>query len=200
MAKAAGEGASSPAPIPSSSKSVDDETLAAPVGKEQVSEQQPTLKQVVEEQQVEKAEQEQEVAAVVPMKQVQETLSVTTELGNRGEEPLYEPVSPTPLPDSPCDEAKPAAVVEEKAVDCSPFVEVIQLFNQYYLLKSPAPVDINVNLPQVINKKAGVVGVEEEHSSKSSKRTKKASSVLFSFQLKLPYLTFRCQLLRRRSS
>ena len=185
MAKAAGEGASSPAPIPSSSKSVDDETLAAPVGKEQVSEQQPTLKQVVEEQQVEKAEQEQEVAAVVPMKQVQETLSVTTELGNRGEEPLYEPVSPTPLPDSPCDEAKPAAVVEEKAVDCSPFVEVIQLFNQYYLLKSPAPVDINVNLPQVINKKAGVVGVEEEHSSKSSKRTKKASSVLFSFQLKL---------------
>ena len=127
VAKAAGEGASSPAPIPSSSKSVDDETLAAPVGKEQVSEQQPTLKQVVEEQQVEKAEQEQEVAAVVPMKQVQETLSVTTELGNRGEEPLYEPVSPTPLPDSPCDEAKPAAVVEEKAVDCSPFVEVITL-------------------------------------------------------------------------
>jgi len=151
VAKAAGEGASSPAPIPSSSKSVDDEALAAPVGKEQVSEQQPTLKQVVEEQQVEKAEQEQEVAAVVPMKQVQETLSVTTELGNRGEEPLYEPVSPTPLPDSPCDEAKPAAVVEEKAVDCSPFVEVI-------------------------NKKAGVVGVEEEHSSKSSKRTKKVSA------------------------
>ena len=86
------------------------------------------------------------------MKQVQETLSVTTELGNRGEEPLYEPVSPTPLPDSPCDEAKPAAVVEEKAVDCSPFAEVI-------------------------NKKAGVSSTEEEHTTKSNKRTKKVRHV-----------------------
>ena len=50
-----------------------------------------------------KKELEVTVSAAVPIKQVQETLSVTTELGNRGEEPLYEPVSPTPLPDSPCD-------------------------------------------------------------------------------------------------
>merc|ERR1711981_848762 len=97
--------------------------------KEQVAEQQPVVKQV----------------------EVQETLSVTTELGIRGEEPLYEPVSPTPLPDSPCDEAKPAAAVEEKVVDCSPFVEVI-------------------------NKKAGVGGAEEEHATKNSKRTKKVSA------------------------
>ena len=152
VAKAAGEGASSPAPTPSSSKSVEEETVASP--KEQVAE--PVVKQVEQEkQQVLKAEleQQQEVAVAVPMKQVQETLSVTTtELGIRGEEPLYEPVSPTPLPDSPCDEAKPAAVVEEKVVDCSPFVEVI-------------------------NKKAGVVGAEEEHATKSSsKRTKKVSA------------------------
>ena len=96
---------------------------------------------------------EPEITAAVPMKQVQETLSVTTELGNRGEEPLYEPVSPTPLPDSPCDEAKPAAVVEEKAVDCSPFAEVI-------------------------NKKDGVSSTEEEHTIKSNKRTKKVRHVL----------------------
>ena len=150
MAKAAGEGASSPAPIPSSSKSVEEETIAPP--KEQVAEQEPAVKQVEEqEKQKAKAEQKQLEAAAVPMKQVQETLSVTTELGIRGEEPLYEPVSPTPLPDSPCDEAKPAAAVEEKAVDCSPFVEVI-------------------------NKKAGVGGAEEEHTTKNSKRTKKVSA------------------------
>jgi len=150
VAKAAGEGASSPAPIPSSSKSVEEETIAPP--KEQVAEQEPAVKQVEEqEKQKAKAEQKQLEAAAVPMKQVQETLSVTTELGIRGEEPLYEPVSPTPLPDSPCDEAKPAAAVEEKAVDCSPFVEVI-------------------------NKKAGVGGAEEEHTTKNSKRTKKVSA------------------------
>merc|ERR1719507_2654325 len=126
VAKAAGtgEGASSPAPIPSSSKSVEEEIIASP--KEQVAEQQPVVKHLVEqEKQAVKAEQKQKEASAVPMKQVQETLSVTTELGIRGEEPLYEPVSPTPLPDSPCDEAKPAAAVEEKVVDCSPFVEVI---------------------------------------------------------------------------
>ena len=78
---------------------------------------------------------------------------MTTELGNRGEEPLYEPVSPTLLPDSPCDEAKPAAVVEEKAVDCSPFAEVI-------------------------NKKDGVSSTQEEHTIKSNKRTKKVRHVL----------------------
>ena len=100
-----------------------------------------------------KKELEVTVSAAVPIKQVQETLSVTTELGNRGEEPLYKPVSPTPLPDSPCDEAKPAAVVEEKAVDCSSFVEVI-------------------------NKRAGVSSTEEEHMIKSNKRTKKVRHVL----------------------
>ena len=103
--------------------------------------------------QLNKKELEVTVSAAVPIKQVQETLSVTTELGNRGEEPLYEPVSPTPLPDSPCDEAKPAAVVEEKAVDCSPFAEVI-------------------------NKKDGVSSTEEEHTIKSNKRTKKVRHVL----------------------
>jgi len=140
VAKAAGEGASSPAPTASSSKSVEEES--------QKKEQQGAEK-VEEKKQLNKKE--PEVTAAVPMKQVQETLSVTTELGNRGEEPLYEPVSPTPLPDSPCDEAKPAAVVEEKAVDCSPFAEVI-------------------------NKKAGVSSTEEEHTIKSNKRTKKVSA------------------------
>ena len=141
MAKAAGEGASSPALTASSSKSVEEDGQREQQGAEKVEEKKQLNKK------------EPEVTAAVPMKQVQETLSVTTELGNRGEEPLYEPVSPTPLPDSPCDEAKPAAVVEEKAVDCSPFVEVI-------------------------NKKDGVSSTEEEHTIKSNKRTKKVRHVL----------------------
>lgn len=141
MAKAAGEGASSPALTASSSKSVEEDGQREQQGAEKVEEKKQLNKK------------EPEITAAVPMKQVQETLSVTTELGNRGEEPLYEPVSPTPLPDSPCDEAKPAAVVEEKAVDCSPFAEVI-------------------------NKKAGVSSTEEEHTIKSNKRTKKVRHVL----------------------
>ena len=143
MAKAAGEGASSPALTASSSKSVEEDGQREQQGAEQVE----------EKKQLNKKELEVTVSAAVPIKQVQETLSVTTELGNRGEEPLYEPVSPTPLPDSPCDEAKPAAVVEEKAVDCSPFAEVI-------------------------NKKDGVSSTEEEHTIKSNKRTKKVRHVL----------------------
>ena len=143
MAKAAGEGASSPALTASSSKSVEEDGQREQQGAEKVE----------EEKQLNKKELEVTVSAAVPIKQVQETLSVTTELGNRGEEPLYEPVSPTPLPDSPCDEAKPAAVVEEKAVDCSPFAEVI-------------------------NKKDGVSSTEEEHTIKSNKRTKKVRHVL----------------------
>ena len=107
MAKAAGEGASSPALTASSSKSVEEDGQREQQGAEQVE----------EKKQLNKKELEVTVSAAVPIKQVQETLSVTTELGNRGEEPLYEPVLPTPLPDSHCDEAKPAAVVEEKAVD-----------------------------------------------------------------------------------
>ena len=136
MAKAAGEGASSPALTASSSKSVEEDGQREQQGAEKVE----------EKKQLNKKELEVTVSAAVPIKQVQETLSVTTELGNRGEDPLYEPVSPTPLPDSPCDEAKPAAFVEEKAVDCSPFAEVI-------------------------NKKDGVSSTEEEHTIKSNKRT-----------------------------
>ena len=143
MAKAAGEGASSPALTASSSKSVEEDGQREQQGAEKVE----------EKKQLNKKELEVTVSAAVPIKQVQETLSVTTELGNRGEEPLYEPVLPTPLPDSPCDEAKPAAVVEEKAVDCSPFAEVI-------------------------NKKDGVSSTEEEHTIKSNKRTKKVRHVL----------------------
>ena len=143
MAKAAGEGASSPALTASSSKSVEEDGQREQQGAEKVE----------EKKQLNKKELEVTVSAAVPIKQVQETLSVTTELDNRGEEPLYEPVSPTPLPDSPCDEAKPAAVVEEKAVDCSPFAEVI-------------------------NKKDGVSSTEEEHTIKSNKRTKKVRHVL----------------------
>ena len=143
MAKATGEGASSPALTASSSKSVEEDGQREQQGAEKVE----------EKKQLNKKELEVTVSAAVPIKQVQETLSVTTELGNRGEEPLYEPVSPTPLPDSPCDEAKPAAVVEEKAVDCSPFAEVI-------------------------NKKDGVSSTEEEHTIKSNKRTKKVRHVL----------------------
>ena len=143
MAKAAGEGASSPALTASSSKSVEEDGQREQQGAEKVE----------EKKQLNKKELEVTALAAVPIKQVQETLSVTTELGNRGEEPLYEPVSPTPLPDSPCDEAKPAAVVEEKAVDCSPFAEVI-------------------------NKKDGVSSTEEEHTIKSNKRTKKVRHVL----------------------
>ena len=142
MAKAAGEGASSPALTASSSKSVEEDGQREQQGAEKVE----------EKRQLNKKELEVTVSAAVPIKQVQETLSVTTKLGNRGEEPLYEPVSPTPLPDSPCDEAKPAAVVEEKAVDCSPFAEVI-------------------------NKKDGVSSTEEEHTIKSNKRTKKVRHV-----------------------
>jgi len=56
------------------------------------------------------------------------TLSVSTDL--KREEPMYEPVSPTPLPDSPLDENKMAEITKP-----SPFEEVI-------------------------NKKAGVVGIE----------------------------------------
>ena len=143
MAKAAGEEASCPALTASSSKSVEEDGQREQQGAEKVE----------EKKQLNKKELEVTVSAAVPIKQVQETLSVTTELGNRGEEPLYEPVSPTPLPDSPCDEAKPAAVVEEKAVDCSPFAEVI-------------------------NKKDGVSSTEEEHTIKSNKRTKKVRHVL----------------------
>ena len=143
MAKAAGEGASSPALTASSSKSVEEDGQREQQGAEKVE----------EKKQLNKKELEVTVSAAVPIKQVQETLSVTTELGNRGEEPLYKPVSPTPLPDSPCDEAKPAAVVEEKAVDCSPFAEVI-------------------------NKKDGVSSTEEEHTIKSNKRTTKVRHVL----------------------
>ena len=147
MAKAAGEGASSPALTASSSKSVEEDGQREQQGAEKVE----------EKKQLNKKELEVTVSAAVPIKQVQETLSVTTELGNRGEEPLYEPVSPTPLPDSPCDEAKPAAVVEEKAVDCSPFAEVI-------------------------NKKDGVSSTEEEHTIKSNKRTKKVRHVVIYIQ------------------
>ena len=143
MAKAAGEGASSPALTASSSKSVEEDGQREQQGAEKVE----------EKKQLNKKELEVTVSAAVPIKQVQETLSMTTELGNRGEEPLYEPVSPMPLPDSPCDEAKPAAVMEEKAVDCSPFAEVI-------------------------NKKDGVSSTEEEHTIKSNKRTKKVRHVL----------------------
>ena len=143
MAKAAGEGASSPALTASSSKSVEEDGQREQQGAEKVE----------EKKQLNKKELEVTALAAVPIKQVQENLSMTTELGNRGEELLYEPVSPTPLPDSPCDEAKPAAVVEEKAVDCSPFAEVI-------------------------NKRAGVSSTEEEHMIKNNKRTKKVRHVL----------------------
>ena len=143
MAKAAGEGASSPALTASSSKSVEEDGQREQQGAEKVE----------EKKQLNKKELEVTALAAVPIKQVQENLSMTTELGNRGEELLYKPVSPTPLPDSPCDEAKPAAVVEEKAVDCSPFAEVI-------------------------NKKDGVSSTEEEHTIKSNKRTKKVRHVL----------------------
>jgi len=61
------------------------------------------------------------------------SLSVTTDL--KGDEPLYEPVSPTPLPDSPMDENKVAEVTKP-----SPFEEVI-------------------------NKKAGVTGIEKREST-----------------------------------
>ena len=135
MAKAAGEGASSLAPTASSSKSGEEDSLKK---------EQQGAEKVEEKKQLNKKELEVTALAAVPIKQVQENLSMTTELGNRGEEPLYEPVSPTLLPDSPCDEAKPAAVVEEKAVDCSPFAEVI-------------------------NKKDGVSSTEEEHTIKSNK-------------------------------
>ena len=58
-----------------------------------------------------------------------ESLSVsTTELGNR-EDPLYKPVSSTPggpLPDSPCDEAKPAQEQEQKdSVLCKPQAPIL---------------------------------------------------------------------------
>merc|ERR1711892_481792 len=77
------------------------------------------------------------------------TLSVTTDL--KGDEPLYEPVSPTPLPDSPMDENKVTEVTKP-----SPFEEVI-------------------------NKKAGVTGIKEREESADeavgeAKRGKKKQS------------------------
>jgi len=77
------------------------------------------------------------------------TLSVTTDL--KGDEPLYEPVSPTPLPDSPMDENKVTEVTKP-----SPFEEVI-------------------------NKKAGVTGIEKVEESADeavgeAKRGKKKQS------------------------
>ena len=79
MAKAAGEGASSPALTASSSKSVEEDGQREQQGAEKVE----------EKKQLNKKELEVTVSAAVPIKQVQETLSVTTELGNRGEEPSY---------------------------------------------------------------------------------------------------------------
>merc|ERR1711892_273191 len=77
------------------------------------------------------------------------TLSVTTDL--KGDEPLYEPVSPTPLPDSPMDENKVTEVTKP-----SPFEEVI-------------------------NKKVGVTGIKEREESADeavgeAKRGKKKQS------------------------
>merc|ERR1711892_1635429 len=77
------------------------------------------------------------------------TLSVTTDL--KGDEPLYEPVSPTPLPDSPMDENKVTEVTKP-----SPFEEVI-------------------------NKKAGVTGIEKRQDESDeavgeAKRGKKKQS------------------------
>merc|ERR1712106_1277533 len=78
------------------------------------------------------------------------TLSVTTDL--KGDEPLYEPVSPTPLPDSPMDENKVTEVTKP-----SPFEEVI-------------------------NKKAGVTGIEKRQDESAdeavgeAKRGKKKQS------------------------
>ena len=79
----------------------------------------------------------------------QEQLSVSTELSSRSDDPLYEPVSPTPLPDSPCDEAKPAA--QEQKIKPSPFQEVI-------------------------NKKAGVEEAGEAARAAAAKKPKKQSA------------------------
>ena len=87
VAKAAGEGGS-PAPPGQEEAREEVQVEVRPAREEAVG---------VEEEEVQEE--------VLPQ---QASLSVSTELGNR-EDPLYEPVSPTPLPDSPSDEAKPAA-------------------------------------------------------------------------------------------
>lgn len=148
VAKAAGEGRSSPMPVPSSSK---DEV--EPVNEVTVE---------VKEEKVEEKEEVQEEKVPECSVSTKESLCVSTELGNR-EDPLYEPVSPTPLPDSPCDEAKPADMDQEKVTKPSPFEEVI-------------------------NKKAGVTGierVEEVETSKvaASKKPKKVSAAAKKAQL-----------------
>ena len=83
---------------------------------------------LVEKKAPEVAKEEKEVD---PSLLAKESLSVsTTELGNR-EDPLYKPVSSTPggpLPDSPCDEAKPAQEQEQNKAAVTkptPFKEVI---------------------------------------------------------------------------
>ena len=87
MAKAAGEGVSSPALTASSSKSVEEDGQREQQGAEKVE----------EKKQLNKKELEVTVSAAVPIKQVQETLSVTTELGNRGEEPFTSRCCPRPF-------------------------------------------------------------------------------------------------------
>lgn len=53
------------------------------------------------------------------------SLSVNCPELRPGEEPLYEPVSPTPLPDSPCDEKKSTTADSNVVSKPSPFEEVI---------------------------------------------------------------------------
>jgi len=76
-----------------------------------------------------KVESKPEEAAVVPkpeptppppQAQEKETLSVVTESKRGGEDYLYEPVSPTPLPDSPVDEVKKESVAVAAAAPAVP--------------------------------------------------------------------------------
>jgi len=137
VAKAAGEGRSSPMPIPSSSKE-EEEHEVEPMNEVTVE---------VKEEKVEAMEEVQEEIVPECNVSMKESLCVSTELGNR-EDPLYEPVSPTPLPDSPCDEAKSGDMEQEKVTKPSPFEEVINI-------------------------KAGITGIDRVEDVESNKVTSK---------------------------
>ena len=147
VAKAAGE-TSSTSPAPAAGKEGVQE-VKIKEAKEEVKVVEEKVPEVVKEVEV-------KVEASLPAK---ESLSVSTELGNR-DDPLYEPVSPTPLPDSPCDEAKPG---QEKAALNRSLNVVDHMVEQQKTATKPSPFE------EVINKKAGAVNVEKVEEGETAK-------------------------------
>ncbi len=106
-------------------------------------------------------------AAPEPAVSAKESLTVTTELGNR-DAPLYEPVSPTPLPDSPCDEAKPSQ--PEQKGKPGPFEEVIvKKAAVAGIDRVEAEVDAAKAQPKISKKKVSAAEKKKQLNSKGEK-------------------------------